>query len=211
MQLEDLYGIQSKYNLIIKEGYFHIPEKLIKEIKDYYLTIFKKFYKSSSEEITEDECPSKIFYLDFTGTSFDFLNLIKPKPRVLIKFTSENSFFWDYENNVNTVKTKNQGNIHLQLLKNTQVLNRILSSVIEHEVMHYVQSLLSIYKNKLGGTVPKELMGPSKNMEGISQTKSGIERKKFRHSFRPIEFYPNLVSCARELHELFYKRFVYII
>ena len=42
MQREDLYKMQGKYNLVINEGYFHIPENIIKEIKDYYIEIYKK-------------------------------------------------------------------------------------------------------------------------------------------------------------------------
>lgn len=210
MQRQDLYKIQEKYNLVINEGYFHIPQRIIKEIKDYYIEIYKKFYKSPSDEITEDKYPSKVFYLDFTGTSFDFLNFIKPKPTVLVKFTSEDSFFWDMENGVNTLKTKNRGNIHIQLLKDPVLARNILSSIIEHEVMHFVQFLLHVYKNKKAGTVPDELMGPAAEIHGSSQTKEGILRKRFRHAFRPIEYYPNIVSSVRELHNLFHERFTMI-
>ena len=53
-------------------------------------------------------------------------------------------------------------------------------------------------------------MGPAAEIHGSSQTKEGILRKRFRHAFRPIEYYPNIVSSVRELHNLFHERFTMI-
>jgi len=207
MQGEDLWKIQEKYDLILNEGYLHIPENVIKEIKDYYILNFKKFYKSSSNEITEDEYPSKVFYLDLTGTSFEFFNYIKPKPSVLVKFISGASKHLNYEKDVFTIRTKNQGNIHLELVKDPQIFRELLSYTIEHEVIHFIQHLLFIYKNKMAGSTNKSLFRPNTDIHGYSQTKEGIPRRKVRHSFRPIEYYPDLVSSIRELHKLFYDKF----
>lgn len=206
MLREDFWEIQEKYNNILKEGYMRIPQEVIKEIKDYYKVYFKKYYNSSSEEISESEYPSKLFYLDLSNTNYKFLSFIKPKPQVLIKFNLENSTFQTYDNNVNLLEKKNRGVISLELSKDPKVYERMMSEIIEHEVLHYIQYLLHKYKNRLAGSFHSKDFKPNVDIYGHSYTQEGKRRKRVRHDYRPIEYYTNLMSSIRELNLLFYKK-----
>ena len=67
-------------------------------------------------KISNKTFPPKTFNIDLSNTSFSFLSKISPKPKVTVYFTSKNSRYHDYDiKGNNTLKSKNQGNIFLQL------------------------------------------------------------------------------------------------
>ena len=175
--------------ILLSEGYFHVPEKVISEIKKDFEDVLR----------FKDDEMEKNYKLDFSNTSYDFLNELEPQPSVDVRFTKG--------------KGKKRGSFHVtdsfKLKRNNSFIQidfkddseRMLYDVIEHEVSHFIQKLIKKYNEEtkgygsLGGLPSKKLMA------GIEMDKNKIEK----HSHIPSEIYPDLTSAVRELQVLFAK------
>jgi hypothetical protein len=198
----DFYYLQDSYNYIIEEGFFHVPEKVLKDIKDFYIENYKQYLKNNRGKISRRLYPPKDFKLDFTGTKFEFLNFRNPS--ITVYLTSKSSYYHDYNHDKeDTMELYNHGNIYLQL--NPNIFRRILMETIEHEVMHYIQSLMNSLHNQYGAGFPnKKLWRKNVDPHGFSLDGSG--RTRVSHTQRPIEYYPDLLTAIRILFQDFYKR-----
>jgi hypothetical protein len=198
----DFYHLQDNYKYIIEEGYFHVPEKVIKDIKNFYIENIKKYINNGEGRVTRREYPPKDFHLDFTGTNFEFLNFRNPS--VTIYLTSKRSYYYDYNHHgEDTMETFNHGNIYLQL-KST-AFRRILTDVIEHEVMHYIQSLMnSLHNNYPSGFPNRNLWRQDVDVHGYLN--DGSRSHRVPHSQRPMEYYPDLLTSIRELFQNYHDK-----
>jgi hypothetical protein len=184
--LEKIQSFNSLVNLIVLcEGYFHVPNSVLAPIKSDFVDVIK--YKDDELE--------KNYKLDFSDTNYDFLNELEPQPSVDVRFTKG--------------KGKKKGSFHVtdyfKLAKNNAFIQldfatdkpeRILSDVIEHEVLHFIQKLIKKYNQEkkgygsLGGLPSKRLL-------------KGLEKNPLTHTHKPKEMYPDLLSAIRELETMF--------
>jgi hypothetical protein len=198
----DFYHLQDSYKYIIEEGFFHVPEKVLKDIKDFYLENYKKYLANNKGKISRRLYSPKDFKLDFTGTRFEFLNFRNPS--VTVYLTSRASYYHDYNHeNENTMEAFNHGNLYLQL--NTDIFRRIIAETIEHELMHYIQSLMNNLHNKYGAGFPNKKLW-RKNIDPRGFSIDGSGRTRVSHTQRPIEYYPDLLTAIRLLFRDFHKR-----
>lgn len=198
----DFYYLQDSYEHIIEEGFFHVPEKVLKDIKDFYIENYKKYINSSNKRVTRRLYPPKDFNLDFTGTKLEYLNFRNPS--VTVYLTSQVSYYYDYNHHgEDTMNLFGHGNIYLQLKPNS--FRRILSNTIEHEVMHYIQSLMKDLHQEYGAGFPnKKLWRKDVDPDGYIHGSSRSTR--VQHSQRPIEYYTDLLTAVRELFQDFYEK-----
>jgi hypothetical protein len=197
----DFYNLQNRYEFIIKEGYFHVPEKVLKDIKDFYIENAKKYIEEGGGKISMRKYPPKDFNLDFSGTNFEFLNSLNPS--VTVYLTSRVSYFnWYNHENENTMESFNHGNIYLQL--NRHMLKGVLNQVIEHEIMHYIQLLMEALHANYVGFPNKKLWRKGLDIHGNLNNGSG--RRRVPHSQRPIEYYPDLLTAIRTLFQNYHDK-----
>jgi hypothetical protein len=189
--LEKIRSFNSLVNhIILCEGYFHIPESILEPIKNDFIDVIK--YKDDELE--------KNYKLDFSDTNYDFLNELEPQPSVDVRFTKG--------------KGKRRGSFHVtdsfKLAKNNALIQidfsedkpeRILSDVIEHELLHFVQRLIKKYNQEKNGNGSLGGLPSKRILRSIE--KSG--KLSIAHSTIPKEMYPDLLSAIREL-ETMYER-----
>ena len=189
--LEKIQSFNSLVNLIVLcEGYFHIPDRILDPIKNDFVNVIK--YKDDELE--------KNYKLDFSGTSYDFLNELEPQPSVDVRFTRGIG--------------KKRGSFHVtdsfKLAKNKSLIQidfskdkpeRILSDVIEHELLHFVQRLIKKYNEEKNGNGSLGGLPSKRLLRGLETDKNKISV----HTHKPSEMYPNLLSAIREL-ETMYER-----
>jgi hypothetical protein len=198
----DFYHLQDTYKHIIEEGFFHVPEKVLKPIKDFYIENYKKYLENNKGKISRRLYPPKDFELDFSGTKYEFLNFRNPS--VTVYLTSKGSFHSSHNHdNENTIELYNHGNIYLQL--NTSTFKTVLYHLIEHEVMHYMQLLMSNLHNEYGLGFPNKKLW-RKDVDARGYLTSGTHRSRVSHSQRPIEYYPDLLSAIRELFQNYHDK-----
>jgi hypothetical protein len=176
-------------HLMLSEGYFHVPEKVMLEIKKDFTDIVR--YK-------EDEAPVKNYKLDFSDTNYEFLNELEPQPSVDVKFTKGKGRIKGSFHVIDKIRLKNNiGLIQIDFLKDTP--ERIMLDVIEHELSHVVQALIKKYNEEkkgygsLGGLPSKKLL------KGLEKDKKKISI----HTHKPSEMYADLLSSIRELQSIF--------
>lgn len=189
--LEEIGSFDSLVNLLVlQEGYFHVPNRMLEPIKNDFIEVVRK--KKTNV--------LKNYQLDFYNTSYDFLNELQPQPSVDVRFVDG--------------KGKAKGSFHvtdkIKMAKNNSFIQidysadkhgRILSDVIEHEILHFIQKLIQKYNvvktgyGSLGGLPSKRILR--------SIEKSG--KLSTAHSAIPKEMYPDLLSAIREL-ETMYER-----
>ena len=182
--------------MLLNEGFPAVPEKILRPIKDYYIEIWKRNYLQNIRRITETNTPHKTFKIDFTGTTFERLNKLKPEVTVIL--TSGSEAWCDPE-----IK-KGKGKIKLGLKKPAASLYH----TVEHEMFHYVQFLIKDYnlryknqKSEIGGLPSRKIMPPDKDVHGRGK------HRRVAHFLRPIEYYPDLLTAVRELHYKFYEKY----
>jgi hypothetical protein len=174
--------------LVLNEGYFYVPNRMLEPIKSDFIEVVRK--KKTNV--------LKNYQLDFSNTSYDFLNELQPQPSVDVRFVDG--------------KGKAKGSFHvtdkIKMAKNNSLIQidysadkhgRILSDVIEHEILHFIQKLIQKYNvvktgyGSLGGLPSKRILR--------SIEKSG--KVSTAHSTIPKEMYPDLLSAIRELETMF--------
>lgn len=182
-------------HLLISEGYFNVPEKVVSEIKNDFIDIIR--YK-------DDEVPIKNYKLDFSDTKYDFLNELKPQPSVDVKFIKGKGSARIGGTFHVTDKSKLKNNnsfIQIDFLLDTP--ERILSDVIEHELSHVLQILIKKYNQEKKGYGSLGGMPSKKLLKELERDKKKISI----HSHKPTEMYPNLLSSIKELRSIFNKNY----
>jgi len=188
--LEKIQSFDSLINHIVCEGYFHVPYNVIERIKNDFLEVVRK--KKSNV--------LKNYQLDFSNTTYDFLNELQPQPSVDVRFVDGKGKAKGSFHVTDKIKMA-KNNSFIQIDYSSDKHGRILSDVIEHEILHFVQKLIQKYNvvktgyGSLGGLPSKRILR--------SIEKSGKESTK--HSAIPKEMYPDLLSSIREL-EVMFKR-----
>jgi len=173
--------------LVLNEGYFYVPEKIFADIKKDAIRILKSLSKNPDLNV-----PIKKYELDFSGTNYEFLNDLEPRPSVDVKFTKGGG--------------RIKGSFHIadkfRLEKNSSLIQIDLTDKIitiyddiEHEVSHFVQEMIKKHSGNLGGMPSKKYI-------------SDLEDSK-EHSKIPKEMYPDLLSAIRELQFIFSKMSTY--
>jgi hypothetical protein len=187
--LDKIRSFNSLVNhIILCEGYFHIPESILEPIKNDFIDVIK--YKDDELE--------KNYKLDFSDTNYDFLNELEPQPSVDVRFTKG--------------KGKRKGSFHVtdsfKLAKNNALIQidfsedkpeRILSDVIEHELLHFVQRLIKKYNEDKNGNGSLGGLPSKRLLRGLETDKNKISV----HTHKPSEMYPNLLSAIRDLETMF--------
>ena len=198
----DFYQLQDSYTHIIEEGFFHVPENILKPIKDFYIENYKQYLDNGGGKISRRLYPPKEFKLDFSGTKFEFLNV--GDPSITVYLTSRGSYFHEYNHNKeDTMQEFNHGNIYLQL--NTNIFRRMLSDIIEHEVMHYIQSLMKSLHSEYGSGFPNKRLW-RKDVDANGFSTGGTGRTRVSHTQRPIEYYTDLLTAIRELFHDYHNK-----
>lgn len=191
----DFYNLQDSYTHIIEEGFFHVPENVLKPIKEFYIENYKQYINNSNKRITRRLYPPKDFRLNFTGTKLEYLNF--RNPTVTVYLTSKGSHYSNYNHHgEDTMNLFGNGNLYLQLSTNSY--RRIISDVIEHEVMHYIQFLMKDLHKEYGAGFPNKRLW-RKDVDAHGYTHTGSRTTRVAHSQRPIEYYTDLLTVVREL------------
>ena len=204
--------------IVLQEGYFHVPQKVYRHIiRDYY-DILRVVKSQNIKRMTRESFPVKVYELDFSGTNFEFLNHLNPNdesfhispdwtPSIKVRYTSSGGSW--YNNSPRSFGEES---------KEDRMLNRVgmgfiqidlsddireVVDVIEHEILHYVQYLIKKRKklSDNGGLPPKEIIDDRYDSRGYK--KGGKRMKRVKHSHRPIEYYPDLLSAIRQMEFAF--------
>lgn len=181
-----------------------IPRSVFKEIEAF---VIGAYYNKEQTD--------KVFDIDFTGTRWEFLNFLNPTLNVVISPSSRKCTYTSSDNIM-----EGEGTVTIGL---NAKLSEILTHGIEHEIAHFIQELIMVYKIKRGKFPNISRMNPhfSKNVGGLTskkmlpkgisisgyrkreRTKDGKiiwnKRERVEHSARPIEYQPNLLSIIRDL------------
>lgn len=202
--------------IVLQEGYFHVPQKVYRHIiRDYY-DVLRAVKSQNIKRMTRESFPVKVYELDFSGTNFEFLNHLNPNdeffhispdwtPSIKVRYTSSGSSW--YNNSPRSFGEES---------KEDRALNRVgmgfiqidlsddireVVDVIEHEILHYVQYLIKRRKklSDIGGLPTKKIIDDRYDSDGY---KKGGERRT-KHSHRPIEYYPDLLSAIRQMEFAF--------
>jgi hypothetical protein len=179
---------------IYNEG-FELPFDSIRQIYDYYLDGYRQYLKSPRTKIEP-----KIFDLNLQNTKYNFLQYLNPRIKVNLAGSLPQAigiYHGQYSEVGGSV-----GKISLSFSD----FQNVNYGAIEHEVLHYVQSLIQRHarkrtKNKnptLGGLPSPSIIKRIMKDRGIN-VKGEKEEKRTKHEYRPIEYYTNLNSLIRSL------------
>lgn len=204
--------------LLITEGVIKIPYKVIEPIVNDYFNFFKNINLGKEKAIDK----KYTYTLDLSGTNYDFPNII-PKLNVTYKGIRGKMIggYVDSETKIEFASSMIiiTGNIILK--KN---LPSIISPVelIEHEVLHFIQDIISIHmsynkqiykKNnerpEFSGSGPRKLTQDLMKAHDIDfygyDTRTG---KIIAHEKRPTEFQTNLNSIIINIKRNFVNKFL---
>jgi hypothetical protein len=220
----------------LSEALFEIPKHVYKDIFSYYEELVKKAYGGTYTKAYKKDFPQKIFPLDFSGTRYEFLNKLSPRPSIQVEFTLAEWNPWMMEHDkeeTNLIIKYNRARIQLGLknFKETGVW------VLEHEILHAIQYLIKKYKavktieditgvkfdNKksLENEFYDVVMAQGGEIGGVPNTKiikhwlATVDTEgrflpnrevRVEHGARPVEFYPNLLMFVRKMQEAYTRK-----
>jgi len=202
---------------LLTEGLFHIPRHVYQDILDYYNESAKKVAENDIKRITDKTFPPKKFKIDLTGTRFEKLHELGDL-YIVVTFSMKFDVYFHTHNKPtknnkvmkNTLFISNTGNINLDFSAPTQTNIHY----IEHEMLHFIQYLIQKYKklkkyktSDIGGLPPKDVVPTGLNVDGEKVDAQGVPLtgRQVYHTNRPVEFYPDLLSCIRQLQYEYYK------
>lgn len=192
------------FNTKILNEAMQIPRSVFKEIEEF---VISAYYKGVDD--------IKDFDIDFTGTRWEFLNVLNPVLNVMIRKSHGKASYVPSDNIM-----EGEGTIAIGL---KYPLSETLTHGIEHEITHFIQELIMVYKIKSGKFPKISYVNPhfTKNIGGLTSKKmiqKGIsipgfrprerdasgkiiwnKRDRVEHAARPIEYQPNLLSVIRDL------------
>ena len=124
-------------NILITEA-FTLDKSIVKPIMDYYIASYKKLRELNIKRITDKTFPKKEIKLDLKGTKWEFLQYLHPNVNIDLSTDYSAGSYTDYGNTITLSLTDTV---------------RTTIDVIEHELLHYLQTLLlkhisEKYKNK---------------------------------------------------------------
>jgi len=208
MESRDLQLINEKYDQIL-ESVLQVPYDILKPIIEFYLENYKKYKKNGpSVAVNDTNYPPKKFLLDFTGSSYEFLNDYNKTVEVHFKAGRGAHYI---ENRDGTKR-----NIFIGLGINPE---DAMTDTIQHEVSHFIQYLIQAYHYEmdssrdvdtlksqypLGGIVSKKLLKGDVDTEGY--TIGGTRRKRVEHTRQPVEMLTDLTTAINELQYLYYLK-----
>jgi len=196
-----------KYFYTLEEGVLEVPDKVMKDIENYYFEMYEKYRTMGSKRVTDQTFPPKVFTLDFSGTKYDFLDTLDPKPSVKLYFSKNKSWEHAYDKKVdpkystNIIEKSNMGVITLDF----QNFRQSIYQIKEHEMVHLIQDLIQKYKHvNRRNPVPFEQTTPgglpSKNVMRRDIEVSGFAKnRRVKHAHRPIEYYTDLLTVIRQM------------
>ena len=123
-----------------------IPRQVFKSIQDYVVSVYKTVKANNIKKITTNQYPPKIFPIDFTGTSWEFL-MEEFTPHVILTLnntTTDSHFRKDNPDDPSDIRTIKNGWGWITL--DLGDLQDILNNTIEHEMGHFLQYLIVSYK-----------------------------------------------------------------
>lgn len=207
--------------LVLQEGYFHVPMSVLKNLLDDYYEIWRVVQSQNVKRITKKSFPIKDYDLDFSGTRFEFLNNLNPKPSIKVRYSNGGgSYFLEtpskkYKSEADYLK--NKGFMQIDLSDPY----RVVIDLIEHEVLHYIQYYIQKYtrikkgekepmflnpnKGSIGGLPSKKIIDDTYTLLGYSKGSKKI-RKNIPHSMIPIEHYPDLLTAIRHMEFAFSEK-----
>ncbi len=191
-----------------------VPRHVFKEIEDYIIDSYRKEHKNDdyNDQTDTSEAPLDIkkFSIDFTGTRWEFLNYLKPSLVVEIHDSGRCRY--------RSQETIKQG-IGLIFININDDIKKILYSIIEHELGHFLQDLVVVHKIRqgiiedapassirfykhMGGLPTKGSLNPNVSLIGIARDKKPVE-----HTLKPIEHLPDILSMIRSLQYDYYTKY----
>jgi len=200
--------------IVLQEGYFHVPKKVYQHIIDDYFEVLKRVKSKKTKRMRIESFPAKVYELDFSGTNFEFLNHLDPNdelfnispdwtPSIMVRYTKSggSSYTSDYQDWGGNREKNREHMVYIQIDLSDKI--RKVVDTIEHEISHYVQDLIKIRKklSNIGGLPPKEIIDNRYDIDGYLKGGKGISRT--RHSHRPTEYYPDLLSSIRQMEYAF--------
>lgn len=128
---------------LLNEGAMMLPYKVYKKVVDFYIHAKTQFALSPRKRVPEETIP-----LDFEGTSYDFLQSLNPKLIVKIRnaeaLPEANNAAGVYTNRFKITKEGAIGEIILA----AKTGGHAITSIIEHEILHFVQDLIKRYSEE---------------------------------------------------------------
>lgn len=179
---------------IYNEG-FELPFDSIRQIYDYYLDGYRQYLKSPRTKIEP-----KIFDLNLQNTKYNFLQYLNPRIKVNLVGSLPQAI-GIYHGQYSEVGGS-LGKISLSFSD----FQNVNYGAIEHEVLHYIQSLIQRHAGRrrksknptLGGLPSASITKRIMKDRGIN-VRGQKEEKRTKHEYRPIEYYTNLNSLIRSL------------
>lgn len=186
------------------EGLMAIPNENFSDIIQFITDAYKKFKLVNKDYIKKNKIAPKIFNLNLTGTKYEFLNEYNPKVKVFVKYKpslANNGYFWEYDEELKDNTIDDHGNIYINV---ANPINKILITTLEHELLHYIQKLLTRKTKKEIDYAGLPSTYRKGNLDSMGYRKDGSSKKRVSHFKRPNEFFPNLLSALRTLQSKYY-------
>lgn len=201
---------------LLNEAYFNIPRKVYQPVLNAFFAAYEKYRMEDVKRVTSKNFPEEEYTLDFSGTRFEFLDKLEPKPRIRVNYLSKNTGGGAYyiRDDLNILRN-NSGTIYLNL---GNALKQAVSTV-EHEVSHFVQDLIRKVKYlkkkeygydvrfsdiEIGGVPSRRIMPGGVDTHGYKD--GGARVRRVKHGHRPVEYYPDLLSAVRALESQYYEK-----
>lgn len=160
--------------LIINEGAMGLPYKVYKKVVDFFIQAKTEYEISPKKDI-----PAKIIPLDFEGTSYEFLQKLNPILSVKIRNTEgipeANGAYGVYMNIPEFKRLTKEGFFGEIVL--AAKAEGIITSTIEHEILHFMQDLIKRYAKETVAENPNRRDKRWVNSGGIIR-RPGFHRSK---------------------------------
>jgi hypothetical protein len=134
------------YDTILTEA-LEIPRHVFKELEDYIVEIAKKIGINDIKRLTQKSAPPKEFKIDFTGTRWEFLNVMNPRIKMYLSMGRNNTYYSNRDPVGDDKDTIRSGKGYM-MIDYTDGLQRIISELLEHELAHFVQYSIQANENR---------------------------------------------------------------
>lgn len=142
-----LYNLYDK--VLLKEGVLEVPQRVFSDILRHVATAYKELEVKGIKRITDKSFPPKIFNLDFTGTTWEFLNELKPRVEIQFSSSSNSSYYLNSDPREKSPETIKDSKGYIVFLLKENMVDTLVST-IEHELSHFIQYAIVTYKIKKG-------------------------------------------------------------
>ena len=188
--------------VVLREGYFHVPKQVFQHILDDYYEVWRIVQSNGIDNITPESLPTKDFDLDFSGTNFEFLNTLDPKPSIRVRYALGGGSYFSLipskKLKSDPSYKKNKGFIQIDLSNPY----RVVIDIIEHEISHYIQDYIKKYTRIKRGEIDPIYSTTKGSLGGLPPNKI-LDKHEVPmdsdHSLIPTEYYPDLLSSIRQM------------